>query len=421
MNTLDIITILLFLASFFTLFNERFLKISPTIGLMIQAFALSVMLLLSGLIFPSFEKEVEQIVRGFDFAEILLHFMLSFLLFAGALHIDLEKLKEEKWPILALATFGVLASTFIVGSLTYYLVQFIGYQIDFIACLVFGALISPTDPIAVLGILKQTNMSKNLEIKIAGESLFNDGVGVVIFLTMLAILEKGVANVSAVSVSALFLQEVAGGIVLGFVGGWLCIRALSLISNEKQELEILFSVAMVLGVYRLGEIIEASGPIATVIMGIYVGQVGHKNDYMGNHFYIFWDLIDSTLNAILFILIGFEIMIIHFELNYLLAGALATAVVLVARFISVGIPIKLMSIRREFTKNTTVILVWGGLRGGLSVALALSLPAQQLGSQKDLLVSMTYFVVIFSILVQGLTIKYLLENKNQNTAQQTNE
>jgi CPA1 family monovalent cation:H+ antiporter len=385
---------------------------------MFQAFVLSLLLLASGLIFPNFERKAEEVILSFDFAAVLLHFMLSFLLFAGALHVDLDKLKEEKWPILILATFGVVASTVVVGYLSYYSLQFLGYNIDLIACMLFGALISPTDPIAVLSILKQTQMSKNLEIKIAGESLFNDGVGVVVFLTVLAILQTGVENVTVASVSLLFLQEVAGGLLLGFLGGWACIKILSLISNEKQELEILFSVAMVLGLYRLGEVFEVSGPIATVVMGIYVGHIGHKRSYMGEHFYIFWDLIDSTLNAILFILIGFEILIINFEVNYLYAGAIATAIVLLARMVSVALPINLMSMRREFAKNTILILVWGGLRGGLSVALALSLPAKELSSHKDLLVSMTYFVVIFSILVQGLTIQYLLDKSPSSSIEQ---
>jgi CPA1 family monovalent cation:H+ antiporter len=405
MGVLDIITILLILASIFTFVNAKYMKVSPTIGLMLQSFTISIIVLIIGYFVPSFKSLATNTIRSFDFSEVLLHVMLSFLLFAGALHIEVEMLKEEKWPILVLTTFGVLVSTLVVGYFLFYLLPLIGLQVDLITCLLFGALISPTDPIAVLAILKQTTMSKNLEIKIAGESLFNDGVGVVAYLTVLAIAQKGASNVEISEVMILFLQEVVGGLILGFFAGWLCVKILVLISNEEIELEVLISLAFVMGSYKICEVLGFSGPLAMVVLGIYVGHQGHKKNIFNEHFYKFWSLIDDTMNAILFILVGFEMLIISFEINYLVAGLISILVVLFSRYVSVALPIKLFQIKREFAKKTTLILTWGGLRGGLSVALALSLPPSP---HKDMIITITYCVVVFSILVQGLTIQKLL-------------
>lgn len=405
MSALDVIAILLAMAALFTFVNAKYLKFSPTIGLMIQSFAISVLVLLMGFFFPELEIKAREVIRAFDFEEVLLHVMLSFLLFAGALHVEVKMLQEEKWPILVLTTFGVLVSTLIVGYLLFYALPFVGLSVPLIHCMLFGALISPTDPIAVLAILKQTNISKNLEIKIAGESLFNDGVGVVAFLTVLAIQQRGVENVSAVEVSMLFVQEVIGGLLLGFGFGWLCVKLLLIVSNDDIELEVLISLAVVMISYKIAEVLGVSGPLAMVVLGIYVGHQGHKHHIFDTHFNKFWAMIDDTMNAILFILVGFEMLIISIKGSYLLAGVMSIPLVLLARYVSVALPIQLFRFKREFAAKTVTILTWGGLRGGLSVALALSLPKSE---YKDLFITITYCVVVFSILVQGLTIQYML-------------
>jgi len=418
MNVLDIIALLVFLAAVFTFINIHYLKLPATIGLMILALAMSVTIVGAGYIWEDLRIGAENIMRNFDFSEVLLNIMLSFLLFAGALHTDLNKLKEEAWPVLILATIGTLVSTFLVGTSIYYVLQLldIGFTVDYIYCLLFGALISPTDPIAVLAILKRTNISKNLSIKIEGESLFNDGIGVVVFLTILAIATGGSGHgggeeITASSVAFLFGKEVLGGVVmglgLGFFGYWI----LDLIDNEHMELEVLTTLALVLVGSQLAAHIHISGPLAMVVMGLVIGR-GNSHDsgeegIAGEYVMKFWELVDESLNAILFILIGLEMLIIPFKLPYLLAGISAIVVVLLCRFVGVALPITVMRLFRKFEQGTILILTWGGLRGGISVALALSLP-NSLGDTKDLFVAITYSVVVFSILVQGMTVEKLL-------------
>lgn len=416
MSILDLITLLIFLAAAFTLINITVIRLPSTIGLMAIALMMSVAILALGFIFPAITTGAEHIIEEFDFQEVLLNVMLNFLLFAGALSIDLGKLMEERLPVLILAIGSTLLSTFVVGMLVYYIFPLIGYPIDIIYCFLFGALISPTDPIAVLSLVKQFGIAKNLEIKIAGESLFNDGVGVVVFLTILGIAKSGMENFDPAEVALLFGQEVIGGVLMGAMFGYLGFRLLDFIDNEHTELEVLVTLTLVMVGGRIAEVIHVSAPLAMVVMGLFIGNQGrdeHLANATGEYVFKFWHLLDEALNAILFILIGLEmIVIVHsFEWTNLIVGGVGIVIVLTARFIGVSIPITIMSTFRKFEPKTIQILTWGGLRGGISVALALSLAKIETIDvmTKDTILFVTYCVVVFSILVQGLTIKALLK------------
>lgn len=427
MSILDLITLLIFLAAVFTLINITVLKLPSTIGLMAIALMMSVFILVLGVIFPSVTGAAEHIIEEFDFQEVLLNVMLNFLLFAGALSMDLRKLLEERVAVLILATLGTLLSTFIVGTLIYYIFPSIGVEIDYIYCLLFGALISPTDPIAVLALVKKFNLSKNLEIKIAGESLFNDGVGVVVFLTIL-----GIAAPSAVhggggaaahegfnfsEVGILFGQEVIGGLLMGAVFGFMGFKLLDFIDNDHVELEVLVTLTLVMVGGRIAELLHVSAPLAMVVMGLFIGNEGRDANLAnatGEYVFKFWHLLDEALNAILFILIGLEMIVIAktFSADMILVGAVGILIVLTARLIGVSLPIGIMSFFRKFEPKTISILTWGGLRGGISVALALSLSDIKAipADVKEVILFTTYCCVVFSILVQGLTIPMLLKS-----------
>lgn len=426
MSILDLITLLIFMAAGFTLINITLLKLPSTIGLMMIALIMSVTILVIGFFMPGIREGAGQIIAEFDFHEVLMNVMLNFLLFAGALSMDLSKLMEERLPVLVLATLGTLMSTFIVGSLVFYIFPLVGYEIGFIYCLLFGALISPTDPIAVLALVKKAGLSKKLEIKIAGESLFNDGVGVVIFLTILNIAMTqagahgggghGGGEVTAGSVATLFVIEVFGGVTLGAGLGYCGFKLLNFIDNDHVELEVLVTLTLVMVGGRLAELIHVSAPLAMVVMGLFIGNEGrdeHLANATGEYVFKFWHLLDEALNAILFILIGLEMMVIaeSFTLSNLAIGGIGIVIVLVARFLGVSIPVTIMSTFRTFEPKTIQILTWGGLRGGISVALALSLSNFEWMDEgiKQTILFTTYCVVVFSILVQGLTIGALLK------------
>jgi len=407
MSLFHILAILLTAAAVFSYINHRFLKLPTTIGIMLIALVFSLVLNLLGPVGIQLEHEVEVMLGSIDFDETLLHGMLSFLLFAGALHVNLNDLSQQRGIILVLATFGVVAATFIIGSVSWIVFGFLGLDIPFIYCLLFGALISPTDPIAVLGILKQSNAPKSLEAKIAGESLFNDGVAVVMFL-VIARIAGGGADVSAGDVVLIFTQEAIGGVLFGLGAGGITYWMLKSVDNY--QVEVLLTLALVTGGYTLAEALHLSAPIAIVVAGLLIGNHGRvlaMSDKTREHLDTFWELVDEVLNAVLFVLIGLEVLILVFSREYLLAGLLAIPIVLLARFITVGIPVTIMRRFRNFTPKAIQILTWGGLRGGISVALALSLPA---GEIRDALVAVTYAVVIFSILVQGLTIGPLIRS-----------
>ena len=420
MNVLELTAILLLLASLFSIINLRLLKLPQTIGLMILAIGLSIAILIIGLIFPKFLASVTELNNSFDFSVLLIDIMLPFLLFAGAISVDVHQLLKDKLTILLLAGFGVVFSTFAVGSGVFWLIEqpFFGLNslgLTLVDCLLFGALIAPTDPIAVLSIVKKMKLSPMTETRIAGESLFNDGIGVVVFLTLLKVKLTGIENVTFNSVSFLFANEVVGGILIGCLIGYLGLKLVKYIENERVELEVLITLSLVLLVSVISNKFHFSGPLGVVMMGLFLNRnIDTENDQvgvqkaMGEYVYKFWHLLDETLNAILFILIGLAIIPIfqNITLTYLLISALTIFLVVISRSIGVFVPIKFLSLFKDFQKGTGLIITWGGLRGGLSIALALNLP-DQLGEGKELLLFLSYMVVLFSILVQGLTLKKL--------------
>ncbi len=418
MDVLDVITILVIMAALFTLINAKVLKLPSTIGLMILALSLSIFVVVGESLFRTLKELAVSLMTEYNFSDVLLNVMLSFLLFAGALQINLKKLGEEKWTVFLLATFGVIISAFVTGTLMYYLLPLVHIQFDYLYCLLFGALISPTDPISVLAMIKQTRASKNLESQISGESLFNDGTGVVVFLTILHLVTLGTTEQIHISSAVLlFIQEVAGGIGVGIVIGAVGFYLLKIIPNELTEIEVLVTLSMVLGGTGVAEFFHVSGPLAMVTMGIMVGKEGRSEKFAnvtGEYVYKFWHLLDESLNAILFILIGLQVIIISWKLDYFYAAGFAIVAVLISRFFGVAIPISAVRLKRKLPKYTIRVLTWSGLRGGISVALALSLydTVKKYGVDHeiiDLIIAMTYSVVVFSIVVQGLTMKRVFD------------
>ena len=406
MDILNIAAILVTFSAVFSYVNYRFLKLPATIGLMLIGLVFSLMLLgLNQLGFSSIKDYAEHFLHQIDFNETLMQGMLSFLLFAGALHVNINDLAKQKWAIASLATAGTILSTFIVGGLTWLVLDGLGIGLPLIQCLLFGALISPTDPIAVLGILKTAGATKSLEIKITGESLFNDGIAVVIFIVLLGIAIEG-DSVSVEHIGLLFAEEALGGVLYGLVIGAITYYLLKSIDNYT--VEILLTLAMVMGGFALATKIHVSGPIAIVVAGLMIGNHGRMfamSDHTRQNLDTFWELIDEILNAVLFVLIGLELLRISFLNEYFIAAALIIPIVLLARLISVSLPIGLLRFKFQFSPGAIKVLTWGGLRGGISVALALSLPA---GPERNLILTITYLVVVFSILVQGLSLATLV-------------
>jgi CPA1 family monovalent cation:H+ antiporter len=411
----DVGAILVVLAALFSYLNHRYLHLPGTIGLMALALCFSILILVVGVVAPPVREFALAVLQEVDFDEALLNGMLGLLLFAGALHVDLGDLAEQKGVVAALSTVGVLISTLLGGGLAWLLINgMLGLDAPLVICLLFGALIAPTDPIAVLGILKTVGAPRTLRTKIAGESLFNDGVGVVVFLTLLGVagLESHHAEVGALDVVRSFAQEALGGAALGFGLGWLAYRLLRTVDDYK--VEILLSLALVLGGYSGAQALHVSGPIAMVVAGLLIGNHGRSfamSDTTRVNLDLFWELVDEILNAVLFVLIGLELLILPLEGRWFLAGLLAIPGVLLGRAIAVGIPVRLLSLRREFTPHAVKVLTWGGLRGGISVALVLSLASlmpPEHAAVRDVMLVMTYCVVAFSILVQGLTMGPLL-------------
>lgn len=402
MNFPEILSLTIVLSALFAYINHRAIKWPPTIGIMVLSLGASVLVAILGKFFPSLSASVVKLVSAIDFRNVLMDFMLSFLLFAGAIHIDAGKLKKERWPVLILSTLGILISTTLVGFGTYYLFRIFGQPIPLIDCLLFGALISPTDPIAVLAILKNSKVPATLEMKISGESLFNDGVAVVIFITLLDAAKSNTPDIDVPAIGKLFLQEAVGGMLFGAVIGYLGYFALRSIDDYK--VEVLVTLAIVMGGYTLAGHLHISGPLAMVVAGIITGNKARdgmlsqvSRDYLGK----FWELIDEILNAILFLLIGMEMLIIKINMTVVIIGSICIVLVLLSRWVSVFFPILLLRVKLNFERHAVAILTWGGLRGGLSVALALSLSTEM---HRDEFVLITYMIVIFSILVQGLTI-----------------
>ena len=402
MDFIHITAAVLSLAAAFSYINHRFIGLPTTIGVMLIALALSGGLLLSGhLGLGNVRERAALLLAEIDFDKALMDGMLSFLLFAGALHVSVENLAKVKWSISLLATVGVLISTFIVGGLAYLLLGALGLGAPFLYCLLFGALISPTDPIAVMGALKRAGIAKSLETKIAGESLFNDGVGVVVFVILLGVIGDG--EISAARIAEVFAMEALGGAAFGALLGWFGFALLKGVDNY--QVEILLTLALVLGGYTLAHDLHISGPIAVVVAGLVIGNRARRDamsELTRMRLDNFWELLDEILNVVLFVLIGLEVLILEWRGEFFTAGLLAIPLVLFARFVSVGLPISfLRGIGRNFSRNAVKILVWGGLKGGISVALALAMPDSP---QRDVFLVITYVVVIFSITAQGLSI-----------------
>ncbi len=437
LSLFEIAALLLVLSAGLSWINRAYLKLPHTIGLLVMALFASFILMAMQAFIPSLglTATISGAIGQIDFNETLMKGMLGFLLFAGALHVDLGKLRDAKWAIGSMATFGVVLSTFIVGTGFWGLAKLFGLDIPFIWALVFGSLISPTDPVAVLSILKTVKMPKSLETKIAGESLFNDGVGVVVFTLILAIATGGAGghalfdqfqvagpimaatsggSIGVLDVVELFVVDAIGGAILGGLAGWMTTRMLARI--DEHAIEILITLACVAGTYALAQRVEIlghhlSGPIAVVIAGLMIGNKGAQtamSEHTRQYLFGFWEMIDEILNSVLFLLIGLEILVIGLVPEYALIGAVAIPLVLIARLSAVYVPMKVIGTFKNFTKGAVPVLTWGGVRGGISVALALSLPDNE---YKSLILTATYAVVVFSIIVQGLTIKKVVESR----------
>jgi len=407
MSLFDLVAVLLTLAALFSYINHKMIRLPTTIGVMLIALVMSLATIIGGW-FGIIEKQYAvKLIGHIDFNETLLHGMLSFLLFAGALHVNINDLASQKRIIGLLATVGVVASTFLVAGAAYALTRILGMNLPFLYCMLFGALISPTDPIAVLGIMKRAHAPKSLETKIAGESLLNDGVGVVVFVVVLGLV-TGEHQLSAGGVTWLFIEEAIGGAVYGLAIGAIAFWMLKQIDNY--QVEVLITLALATGGYALADALHVSGPIAIVVAGLLIGNHGRSwamSETTQKHLDTFWELIDEVLNAVLFLLIGLEILVLDFERHTFLASLLLIPAVLIARLISVSLPVRLLRRRSQFSPGTIRIMTWGGLRGGISVALALSIPE---GPERDTILAITYAVVVFSILVQGLTIGKVIES-----------
>ncbi len=402
MAAYHIISALIFLTALFAYINDRWIKWPPTIGVMVIALISSILIAILGLLTSGITTTVLVEVSNINFGQVLMNIMLGFLLFAGALHIDAKRLRRQKWPVIVLATIGTFISTFIVGVLAYYLFSAFNLQIPFIYCLLFGALISPTDPIAVMGILKQAGIPKTLELKISGESLFNDGVGVVIFLTILEVVLNGTDKFSFSATLLLFVKEAGGGLFFGTVMGYLGYFLVKSINNYR--VEVLITLTMVMCGYSVANHFHLSGPLAIIMAGIIFGTKAKEaglSEISKDYLLKFWDLIDEILNAMLFLLIGLQMLIIKVNPAIMLIALIMIVIVLFARYVSVAFPVIFLRLWIKFEKNAVLILTWGGLRGGISVALALSLPQAM---HRDEFVLITYMIVVFSIIVQGLTI-----------------
>jgi CPA1 family monovalent cation:H+ antiporter len=392
--------IILTLAAVGGYLNHRYAGLPTTIGHMAFALALSGIALLAGKTGWFDVEPVRAMVGSIDFSQVVLHGMLSFLLFAGALHIDLRELRDVRLPVGVLATFGVMIAVAVTGTLTWWAAGLLGVKLPFMAALLFGALISPTDPIAVLSILKQAGVPRKLYVKIGGESLFNDGVGVVIFLALLSVVTTP-DEAHASRFALMLARESLGGIALGCGLGWVTYRLLRTIDEYKTE--VLLTLGLVAGGSLLAEALQVSAPLGMVAAGLIVGNHGRDrgmSDDTRDRLDIFWELIDEVLNAVLFFLVGLEILIVPLNGQAVWLGLACIGTVLAGRAVSVALPVSLMRLQRPFDRGTIRLMVWGGLRGGLSIAMALSLPE---GGQKPVVLALTYIVVLFSILVQGLT------------------
>lgn len=396
-------SVLIVLASLFAYINHRFIRLPSTIGIMIMAIFVSLIIRFAGKnIFPEATGEIFTLISGLDFTEVLMGAMLNFLLFAGAIHVSFADLRQQRLPVITFSTISVIISTFVIAGILYYVAPIMAVNPPFLVCLLFGALISPTDPIAVLGILKKARVSKSLETKIAGESLFNDGIAVVLFAVILQLVQTSDADISVGSISWLLAKEAIGGLLLGIILGFTASKAMQGI--DDYIVSVLITLSVVMGGYLIAHSIHISSPLTMVAAGLIIGNYGKKvamSDITKDYLTKFWELIDEILNAVLFLFIGFELLLIPDFETYWIISLAAIFIVLFARFISIWIPSLIVPFKPKLSRGSLTMLVWGGLRGGVSIALVLSINSS---GYKELLLEMTYFVVVFSIIVQGLSV-----------------
>ena len=398
-------SVIIVLAAVFSYVNVRYVKLPMTIGIMVIAMIVSVGIrLFGGDIFAGLTHRLESLLQGFDFTEILMGAMLNFLLFAGALHINISDLKAFKLPIITYATVSVVLSAIFISLLLYYIAPLVGIEIPYLYCLLFGTLISPTDPIVVLGVLKQAKVPKRIEAKITGESLFNDGVAVVMFAVVHRLATDATFEPSFNAITKLFLLEAGGGIFLGVLLGWIASQMMK--AANDYHVSVLLTLAVVMGGFLIAKASHVSAPLAMVIAGLFIGNVGKKESSEENKDYLekFWAIVDEIMNAILFLFIGFEMLLINNLVGQFLLGAVAIIVCLLGRALAIYIPAK--TILRKvstYSRGSLITMVWGGIRGGVSIALVLSMKSDNFAI-KETLLQVTYIVVLFSILVQGLTV-----------------
>jgi CPA1 family monovalent cation:H+ antiporter len=410
-------SILILISAISSYINYRWIKLPNTIGLMLLGVLFAILIILSKGVLPDFYNFFCGLVIDADFKSLLMDGMLSFLLFAGAIHVDINALAKEKMSVLLFASIGVLISTGLVGGLIYVAAQLIGVDLPLIPAFLFGALISPTDPIAVIAILKKAGVSESLEMKIEGESLFNDGVGVVVFSGILLLLGVGHSSGGeesiGTSIGVLFLEEAGGGLLFGALigfAGYYLIKSV----KENAQLVIILSIAIAMGGYTIASMLHFSGPLAMVVAGLIIGNKFNISSNEGTTRKTFndvWEILDETLNGVLFLLIGLAAHLLEFNFKYLLLGLVAILIVLLARFISVILPFSLLKHEENTMMKTVTLLTWGGLRGGISLALALSLTAETTSSNQ-IIFFITYTVVLFSIVFQGLSIGKLVKKLN---------
>lgn len=403
----QILSILVGVCALFAYINVRFLRLPSSIGLMLLALIFSIMIMIEGNISAFFHDQVHSMIKSIDFPHILLDIMLGFLLFSGSLHVNFNHLRNQGIAVAVFALLGTALSTFLFAFIIYGVFILFNLQVDLIYCLLFGALISPTDPIAVLGIIKKTNVPKEISIIIEGESLFNDGIGVVFFLTILNIINLGPQNLSVMQTTSLFLREVLGGIALGLLLGFIVIYFIKKINDYKTI--VLISLALVMLCAHIAKFFHVSGPLAVIIIGLMFGTKSQDmmNETTKDYHHKFWELIDDLLNVILFVLVGLQIVLLPFLLKYFLIGIIAIVVLLLCRYTSLRIPMLFLKNKKLFNTKSAIIMTWGGLRGGLSIALTLSLPDSV---YKEVIVSITFIIVVFSVLVQGLSIEKLVKS-----------
>ncbi len=405
MSIFELISVLLIFTALFGWINHKIIGLPHTIGLLLIGLVASLVLLALEIYFSDVELygQLLQIINQIDFRETLLRGMLGFLLFAGALHVNLSTLKRRAASVGLMATLGVLISTAIVGFGLFWLARLLGSELPLVWALVFGALISPTDPVAVLSTLKQIHVPQALETDMAGESLFNDGVGVVVFTVLLAVASSGPGDtIGAAHIAEMFFYEALGGALLGFVTGYIAYRGMRAIDDFP--IEILISLALVTGTYALATRLHMSGPISVVVAGLLIGDRGPRyamSDKTQQYLFAFWTVIDEILNSLLFLLIGLEVLVLRFDPGFVWLMVFGVPLVLLGRILAVSVPVLLLRRWHPFARGTIPVLIWGGLRGGISVALALSIPESD---SKSLLLAITYTVVLFTIVVQGLSL-----------------